>query len=133
MDLNEEEKSKVEKLPLMLRMAVKYLLDALRCILNDECNEEAVGSVMATVVSNSSGRYSNCDLVNYEQAARILGVSETNRAKTKFLLDKNGIKQVVLHNQKVGFVRAEVVALADKLYSKNCQRKRKRENNLQIK
>lgn len=126
MKFSEEEQSKLNKLPLVLRTTAQYLLESVNRILNDECNEEAVTSAMATVNANSSGRFSDDDLVNYEQAARILGVSETNRAKTKMLLDKNGIKQVVMHNQKVGFIRAEVVALADKMYSKLPNKKKKR-------
>lgn len=125
MNFSEEEQNKLQRLPFVLRSAVNYLAAAINNILNDDCNEETVISAMATVNSNASGRYSNEDLVNYEQAAKILGVSETNRARTKLLLDANGVKQVVMHNHKVGFVRTEVVALADRLDSNNKQKCKK--------
>ena len=73
---------------------------------------------MATLNANADSRYANEDLVNYDQAAKILGVSVTNRIRLKSLLDANGVKQVVMHNQKVGFRRSELMALRTKLYAK---------------
>ena len=121
MTFNEDEEKKIKSLPLVLRIAVDTLMGVLKKILNDECNEDEVADTIATLDANAGGRYANEDLVNYDQAAKILGVSVTNRIRLKSLLDTNGVKQVVMHNQKVGFKRSEVMALRTKLFAKRAK------------
>ena len=118
MTFSKDEEQKIKSLPLILRTAVDTLVGIINKILNNECNEDEVADTMATLNANSDSRYANEDLVNYDQAAKILGVSVTNRLKLKSLLDANGIKQVVMHNQKIGFKRSELMALRTKLYAK---------------
>ena len=118
MTFNEDEEKKIKSLPLVLRLAVDTLVGIIKKIINNECDEDEVTDTLATLNANADSRYSNEDLVNYDQAAKILGVSVTNRIRLKSLLDANGVKQVVMHNQKVGFKRSELMALRTKLYSK---------------
>ena len=118
MTFSEDEERKIKSLPLILRLAIDMIVVVIKKILNNECNEEEVADTIATLNSNSDSRYANEDLVNYDQAAKILGVSVTNRIRLKSLLDSNGINQVVMHNQRIGFKRSEVMALRTKLYSK---------------
>ena len=118
MTFNEDEEKKIKSLPLVFRLAVDMLLGLIKKILNNECDEDEVTDTMATLNANADSRYSNEDLVNYDQAAKILGVSVTNRIRLKSLLDANGIRQVVMHNQKIGFKRSELMALRTKLYAK---------------
>ena len=118
MTFNEDEEKKIKSFPLVLRLAVDALVGVIKKILNNECDEDEVTDTMATLNANSDSRYANEDLVNYDQAARILGVSVTNRVKLKLLLDLNGIKQVVMHNQRVGFKRSQIMALRTKLFAK---------------
>ena len=118
MIFSEDEERKIKSLPLILRLAIDTLLGVLKKILNDECNEDEVVDTIATLNANAGGRYANEDLVNYDQAAKILGVSVTNRLRLKSLLDANGIKQVVMHNQRIGFRRSEIMALRTKLFAK---------------
>ena len=118
MKFSEDEERKIKSLPLILRIALDTLVGVIKKILNNECNEDEVADTIAKLNANSDGRYANEDLVNYDQAAKILGVSVTNRLRLKSLLDTNGIKQVVMHNQRIGFKRSEVMALRTKLYSK---------------
>ena len=118
MTLNEDEEKKIKSLPLVFRLAVDMLLGLIKKILNNECDEDEVTDTLATLNANADSRYANEDLVNYDQAANILGVSVTNRIRLKSLLDSNGIKQVVMHNQRIGFKRSEVMALRTKLYAK---------------
>ena len=115
---SEDEEIKIKSLPLILRIALDTLVGVIKKILNNECNEDEVADTIATLDANAGGRYANEDLVNYDQAARILGVSVTNRVKLKLLLDLNGIKQVVMHNQRVGFKRSQIMALRTKLFAK---------------
>ena len=118
MKFSEDEENKIKSLPLVFRLAVDMLLGLIKKILNNECDEGEVTDTMATLKSNADSRYANEDLVNYDQAAKILGVSVTNRIRLKTLLDANGVKQVVMHNQKIGFKRSELMALRTKLYAK---------------
>ena len=118
MKFSEDEEKKIKSLPLVLRLALDSLVGVIRKILNNECDEDEVTDTMATLNANADSRYSNEDLVNYDQAAKILGVSVTNRIRLKSLLDANGVKQVVMHNQRIGFKRSELMALRTKLYAK---------------
>ena len=125
MNFTEEEQNKLNRLPLVFKLAINTLLDAVRRILDGDCNESAITDTMATLNNNSQGRYADEDLVNYEEAAKILGISATNRMKLKMLLDMNNIQQVTLHNQKVGFKRSEIMALRSKLYDKRKKKRKK--------
>lgn len=119
MNFTEDEQKKIDKLPLVLRMAVDTLLGAIKKILNDECDEGELTDTMATINNNSACRFADCDLVNYEEAARLLGISVTNRTKLKRILDKNGVKQFTMNNQKIGFKRSAIMSLRAKLYTKH--------------
>ena len=121
MTFSEDEERKIKSLPLILRLAIDMLLGVLKKILNDECDEDEVADTMATLNANANSRYANEDLVNYDQAAKILGLSVTNRLRLKSLLDANGVKQVVMHNQKIGFKRSEIMALRTKLFAKRAK------------
>ena len=125
MNFTEEEQNKLDRLPLVFKLAINTLLDAVRRILDGDCDESAITDTMATLNNNSQGRYADEDLVNYEEAAKILGISATNRMKLKLLLDMNNIQQVTLHNQKVGFKRSEIMALRSKLYDKRKKKRKK--------
>ena len=118
MTFNEDEEKKIKSLPLVFRLAVDMLVGVIKKIINNECDEDEVTDTLATLNANADSRYSNEDLVNYDQAAKILGVSVTNRIRLKSLLDASGVKQVVMHNQKIGFKRSELMALRTKLYAK---------------
>ena len=118
MTFSEDEEKKIKSLPLVFRLAVDMLVGVIKKILNNECDEDEVTDTLATFNANADSRYANEDLVNYDQAAKILGVSVTNRIRLKSLLDANGIKQVIMHNQKIGFKRSELMALRTKLYAK---------------
>lgn len=115
MELDEISKDKLAKQPFIMRKAVDYLMGVINTIINGDCNEEAVLSTMGTLNQNAQGKYSDDDLLTYDKACKILGFSVTNRIGLKRLLDKNGIKQVIIHNQPCGFRRDEIIALRDKI------------------
>lgn len=134
MNLDQETKDKIDKLPFMLKTAANYLLDALDNIINGNCNEDAVASTIGTLNNNASKRYGKHDLLTYEKASDILGFGR-NMVGLKALLDKHGIKQQVINNQKCGFLRSEVMALNDKLLkerkAKEYKRKSKEEREIE--
>ena len=124
MIFSEDEEKKIKSLPLVFRLALDMLVGLIKKILNNECDEDEVTDTMATLNANADSRYSNEDLVNYDQAAKILGVSVTNRIRLKSLLDANGVKQVVIHNQRIGFKRSELMAIRTKLYAKRLNKQK---------
>ena len=115
-------------------MAVNYLLDAVDKIVNGECSEGTITSTMATLNNNASGRICKDDVLNYDKAGEILGFGATNRTGLKAVLDKYGIKQVVINNMRCGFLRSDIMALRDKLNEdirkREAKRKRKEEREL---
>lgn len=117
MTFTSDEQNKIDKLPLILRMALLSLMSAIDRIINGDCSDEEVTYTLSTLANNSNSRFADEDLVNYEESAKILGISVTNRARLKTLLDSHGIKQVVIHNQRVGFKRTDILILKDKLYN----------------
>lgn len=117
MTFTADEQNKIDKLPLVLRMALQALMSAINNIINGDCSDEEVTHTLSTLSNNSNSRFANEDLVNYEESAKILGISVTNRARLKTLLDSHGIKQVVIHNQKIGFKRTDILMLKDKLFN----------------
>ena len=121
MKFSEDEENKIKSLPLVFRLAVDTLVGVIRKILNNECDEGEVTDTIATLNANADSRYADEDLVNYDQAANILGLSVTNRIRLKSLLDANGVKQVVMHNQRIGFRRSEVMALRTKMFAKRAK------------
>lgn len=133
MKLDEETKSKIDKLPIVLKTMANYLLDSLDNIINGKCDEDTLTSTVGTLNNNAKGRICDEDVLNYDKAGEILGFG-TNRNGLKALLDKNGIKQQVINNQKCGFLRSEVMALNDKLLeerkAKEYKRKSKEEKEL---
>lgn len=134
MNLDQETKDKIDKLPFMLKTAAHYLLEMVDNIINGNCSEDAVTSTIGTLNNNASKRYGKHDLLTYEKASDILGFGR-NLVGLKTLLDKHGIKQQVINNQKCGFLRSEVMALNDKLLeerkAKEYKRKSKEEKEIE--
>lgn len=133
MKLDEETKAKIDKLPIVLKTIANYLLDALDNIINGKCDENTLTSTVGTLNNNAKGRICDEDVLNYDKTGEILGFG-TNRNGLKALLDRNGIKQQIINNQKCGFLRSEVMALNDKLLeerkAKEYKRKSKEEKEL---
>lgn len=128
MELDSESKDKLAKQPFIIRQAASYVLNLLNTLINGGCDESTVVSTMGTLNQNAQGRYSDNDLVNYDNACKILGFSVTNRIGLKRLLDKNGIKQVKIHNMPCGFRRDEILALRDKINEEVRQREIKQKH-----
>lgn len=111
--LNDETQKKIDGLPIVLKTIANTLLECVSQIINGKCNEESLVSTFATLNQNSKGRYSKDDLLNYDQVSKVLGI--LSRCTIKQLLDRHGIKEVVMNNMKCGFPRSEIMALRDKL------------------
>lgn len=109
---------KIDKLPFFMKYVVSKLIDCIDDIVNNKCDEDVLLTTMNTLENNAKGKFSNDDLMNYDQAGDALGFGTTNRVGLKRLLDKHGIKQVIINNMKCGFRRDEIMALKDKISTK---------------
>lgn len=114
MKLDYETKEKIERLPFVLKYITNYLLQAVDDLINGKCDEDKVANLAGNLKLNAEGKYSNEDLLNYDEAGKILGYGTTNRMGLKRLLDKHGVKQVKIKNNSCGFERSEIIAVKDK-------------------
>lgn len=112
--LTKETQEKIDKLPLPLRMACDMLLGALYKLINNECSTEEVLHTVSSVNEHAQGKYSDDELVNYDDACKILGYTITNRVGLKRELDRHNIRQVIMNGHRVGFPKHEVEALLRK-------------------
>lgn len=122
--MENEYDEKIKKLPLPLRALAQLLKDNLDKIVHGGCDETEVTRLMADYEIMKEGKYGDGDLLTYDKAAKELGMSVTNRAKLKQVLDDNGIHQVKITNMRVGFDKWKVKALFLKLMRK----KKEKEN-----
>ena len=116
--LSSSARERIEKLPFFLKYIIGILLDCMDDIINGKCNEDVLVSTLSTLERNANGKFSNEDLMNYDEAGKVLGFGTTNRCGLKKLLDKNNIHQVIINNTKCGFRRDEILLLKSKLEMK---------------
>lgn len=112
--ITEEAKARIDKLPLVLKIACNTLIDCLERLVNGSCDEEEVTELVGTMNETSKGRYGEDDVMDYDKTGKALGFGTTNRVQMKKLLDRNGIKQVTIRNTKIGFPRTKIMALKRK-------------------
>lgn len=79
-------------------------------IINGDCDEDEIASTMAKFNPQVNGYVKEDDFVNYDEALKILGLSN-NRAKLNKLCKKYGIKNVKFNNMSIGFPRKEIERL----------------------
>ena len=96
----------------IIEEARRFLQGILERIERDECSEEELMYFMSKADAHSKGYFKREDFVNYDEAMRIMGIG--NRVTLKEQLNKHGVKMQRINNQRVGFLRSEVEALANK-------------------
>lgn len=111
--IDRESRERLAALPPIIQMAARALVDALDRLINGDCDETAIEQSMAAIDCHSRGKYGSEDLLTYDKAMKVLGIGDRNRLKR--LLDANGVKQVTIHNQKVGFRRSDILAVKTKI------------------
>lgn len=95
----------------------RILADGIKRIDNDECDESQAYGMMSRFNAESKGFFDKNSFVNYDKAMRIVGIKQ--RTAFKAVCDKHHIEQKVINNQKVGFLRAEIEGLRDKIRNEN--------------
>lgn len=111
--IDRESREKLKAPPPVIQMAARALLDALDRIVNGECDETAIEQSIATINCHSKGKFGSEDLLTYDKAMKMLGIGDRNRLKR--VLDSHGVKQVTIHNQKVGFRRSDIIAVKTRM------------------
>lgn len=111
--LTEEAKQKLTELPLVLRTGANVLIDGLNSIFGGNCNEDEVASLVVRAETNARGKYSDDELMTYDEAGRTLGIKDRN--KLRATLTKYGVEQHKLNNHKCGFPREQVLVVRNKL------------------
>lgn len=111
--LTDEAKERLSELPLVLRTGAKMLIDGLQSIFGGNCNEDEVASLVVRAETNARGKYSDDELMTYDEASRTLGIK--NRNKLRATLTKFGVEQHTLTNHKCGFPREQVLIVRNKL------------------
>lgn len=113
--LSEETQKRIDNAPLFAKTAINTLLKCIDDLLGNKCSENDVASAISQLNDNANDRFSDHELLNYDEAGRLLGFGTTNRIALKKLLDKHNIKQVVMNNTKVGFPAYKVYELKREL------------------
>lgn len=92
------------------------LLERLKSqIINGDCDEDEIASTMAKFNPQVNGYVKEDDFVNYDEALKILGLSN-NRAKLNKLCKKYNVKNVKFNNMSVGFPRKEIERIKSIIY-----------------
>lgn len=105
------------KLPFVLQRLRNSLVEGIRMIDAGECDEASAIAAASRYNSESRGFYDKYSVVNYDEAAEILGVR--NRNNLKDLCKVHGIEQVKLKGTKIGFLRSQIEDLANQLRKQN--------------
>lgn len=99
-----------KKLSPILAELRRILLDGVKRIDNDECNEAQAMGMLNGFNSESKGFYNKESFVNYDRAMKKLGIKTRNTFKD--ICEAYGIEQKTINNQKVGFLKSEIEYLA---------------------
>lgn len=81
--------------------------DAIKRIDNDECDENQIASMLATVELNSKGYHHPDEYCTYDKAMRILHINN-NPNMLRDLTKLHGVESKTINNRKVGFLRSDL-------------------------
>lgn len=118
------------RLPASGRALVKTLLDIVEQILSGRCDEEEMEEISRRVNPDMKGYKCEDDYVTIDEGMRIM---HYNRNRNGFcnLMKKYGIENETFNNIKIGYSRAQIVALKHKL-DEDYRRRKARENTMRM-
>lgn len=94
-----------------IKRTALVIMDSLKEQIMTDCNDEELQEAMAKFHPQSHGYVKKDEFVNYDDALKILGLSN-NRTKLNNLCKQYGIKNQKINNVCVGFLRKEIERLA---------------------
>lgn len=90
----------------ILQIAKATLVEWLRQIDNDECDESIIASALSKVNAESKGYYNNNSFVTYDDGMRMLNIRD--RATFKRIMDSHKCKCHKINNRPVGYLRSDI-------------------------
>ena len=114
--LDQEKKSnkKRNKLSPIMKYAIVVLKNAIKDIINGECNEDEVADIMVKLNPERHGYINPDDYVNYDKAMKEMPFAY-NRNKLNSLTKEYGIENKKVNNMPIGFNKKEIQLLAKKI------------------
>lgn len=114
----------------MIKRVILDLLDRVKeKVVNDECSDEELTDALTKFHPQAHGYVKEDDFVNYDQALKILGLSN-NRTKLNQLCKSYGIKNVKFNNASIGFPKKDIERLAEVLKEEHLKKQQKRKRHL---
>lgn len=127
MELTNEEKERVSKLPPLFRIVLDTLMRWIRQLIYGECDEGTITNMAGKINASTQGYVHEDNQVTVDEAMRILGFGQ-NRVGCINLLRKHGIVNETINNNHIGYNRDKVIALKNKLRKEYDERKLKQLN-----
>ena len=103
----------------------KFCKQILRDLKNGECNEEDVSDLIASVEPQKHGFFREEDFLNSDQAMKILQLGQ-NRNLFFDLLKTYKVEAQTFKGVKIGYKRADIYALNERLKELNRRKRNKR-------
>lgn len=106
-------KEDIAKLSGVKRLLFDTLFPRLLDIFSEDCSENDISQAINGIEKVNSGYVREEDYLTYDGAMRLLGYSRNRNGFSK-LMKENNIKQHTFRNTKIGFSKADILALRDK-------------------
>lgn len=116
-----------EKLSMIKRIVIGLLDKVKQQVIDGECTDEELTDALTKFHPQAHGYVKEDDFVNYDQALKILGLSN-NRTKLHNLCKAYGIKNVKFNNASIGFPKKDIERLAEVLKEEQLKRQRNKKN-----
>lgn len=127
MELTNEERERVSKLPSLFIIVLDTLMRWVRQLIYGECDEDTITNMAGKINASTQGYVHEDNQVTVDEAMRILGFGQ-NRVGCINLLRKHGIVNETINNNHIGYNRDKIIALKNKLRKEYDERKLKQLN-----
>lgn len=114
MELTNEEKERISKLPPMFRIVLDTLMRWIRQLIDGECDEGTIADMASKINASTQGYAHEDNYLTLDKAMNILGFGQ-NRVGCLNIMRKHGIHNEKFNNVSIGYNRDKVVALKRKL------------------
>lgn len=101
------------KLSIIKKIALDILKNIENKIMNDECSDDYMLNMASKVNAEMNGYIREDELLNYDQAMKMLGIS--NRNVFNKICKDNKVENIKIKNVHVGFRKNDIECLALKI------------------
>lgn len=107
-------KDELGKLSPIKKWLFEVLFEKIWAIFGDDCNGNEVTSAINSLDKINTEYVRPTDVMNYDECLKYLHFGN-NRLGFKRLMDAKGIEQVIFKNKKIGYRRADIVAVGTEI------------------